>query len=99
MQSDRDYLLSLQAVRANAAKVLDAAKKGELNHFDYDPSRMGDVSDFVIGVIKVSKAAASSLIALIDSRSATLAPTSSTRSRPTVAGSTLTLAVSRECSR
>lgn len=52
MQTDRDYLLSLQAVRANAAKVLDAAKKGELNHFDYDPSRMGDVSDFVMGVIK-----------------------------------------------
>ncbi|KAH7123483.1 hypothetical protein B0J13DRAFT_455455 [Dactylonectria estremocensis] len=52
MASDRDYLLSLQAVRANAAKVLEAADKGELNHFDYDPSRMGAVSDFVINVIK-----------------------------------------------
>ncbi|KAK7428131.1 hypothetical protein QQZ08_005370 [Neonectria magnoliae] len=52
MQSDADYLLSLQAVRANAAKVLDAATKGELHHFDYDASRMSDVSDFVTGVIK-----------------------------------------------
>ncbi|KAG3193949.1 hypothetical protein PC129_g24970, partial [Phytophthora cactorum] len=52
MQTDRDYLLSLQAVRANAAKVLDAAKAGSLHHFDYDASRMSAAADFVTGVIK-----------------------------------------------
>ncbi|KAM5349775.1 hypothetical protein ACJ41O_006280 [Fusarium nematophilum] len=52
MASDRDYLLSLQAVRANAERVLAAANKGQLNHFNYDPSRMDSVSEFVINVIK-----------------------------------------------
>ncbi|KAM5384670.1 hypothetical protein ACJZ2D_001415 [Fusarium nematophilum] len=47
-----DYLLSLQAVRANAERVLAAANKGQLNHFNYDPSRMDSVSEFVINVIK-----------------------------------------------
>lgn len=52
MLTDRAYLLSLQAVRQNAAKVFEAAKQGELNHFDYDPSRMADVANFVTDVIK-----------------------------------------------
>ncbi|KAH6887409.1 hypothetical protein B0T10DRAFT_562631 [Thelonectria olida] len=52
MSNDRDYLLSLQAVRQNASKVFDAAKQGELNHFDYHPSRMVDVANFVTDVIK-----------------------------------------------
>ncbi|KAF7555162.1 hypothetical protein G7Z17_g2385 [Cylindrodendrum hubeiense] len=51
-ESAENILLMEPAVRANAAKVLEAADKGELNHFDYHPSRMSDVSDFVIGVIK-----------------------------------------------
>ncbi|KAF4471915.1 urg3 [Fusarium albosuccineum] len=52
MTSDRDYLLSLQAVRAQAVKVLDAAKQGGLNHFDFDASRMEAVADYVINVIE-----------------------------------------------
>ncbi|KAF7553545.1 hypothetical protein G7Z17_g3552 [Cylindrodendrum hubeiense] len=52
MDTDREYLLSLQAVRANASKVLDAANNGELIHFDYDDQRMAVVADFVTDVIK-----------------------------------------------
>lgn len=52
MDDDREYLLSLQAVRANASKVLDSAINGELIHFDYDSERMAVVADFVTDVIK-----------------------------------------------
>jgi hypothetical protein len=53
MTSDRDYLLSLQAVRAQAARVLDAAKANRLQHFHFDNSRMNDVSDYVCKTIEV----------------------------------------------
>ncbi|KAI5459344.1 hypothetical protein BGZ63DRAFT_491553 [Mariannaea sp. PMI_226] len=52
MQSDRDYLLSLQAVRRNASKVFEAAQEGKLKHFNYDSARMPEVAEFVINVIK-----------------------------------------------
>ncbi|KAH7176788.1 hypothetical protein EDB81DRAFT_707427 [Dactylonectria macrodidyma] len=52
MDNDKEYLLSLQAVRANASKVLDSAINGELTHFEYDASRMSVVADFVTDVIK-----------------------------------------------
>ncbi|KAF4332605.1 urg3 [Fusarium beomiforme] len=51
MDSDRKYLLSLQAVREQASKVFEAAKQGSLKHFDYDESRMGEVADYVSKVI------------------------------------------------
>ncbi|KAM0185533.1 hypothetical protein ACHAPI_012154 [Fusarium lateritium] len=51
MGNDRDYLLSLQAVRAQATKVLEAARRGSLNHFDYEESRMKEVADYVSKVI------------------------------------------------
>ncbi|KAL4731414.1 hypothetical protein ACLX1H_000380 [Fusarium chlamydosporum] len=51
MENDRDYLLSLRAVRDHATKVLQAAKRGSLKHFDYDESRMGEVADYVSKVI------------------------------------------------
>ncbi|RFN44943.1 hypothetical protein FIE12Z_10838 [Fusarium flagelliforme] len=51
MANDRDYLLSLQAVRDHASKVFQAAKRGNLKHFDYDESRMGQVADYVSKVI------------------------------------------------
>jgi hypothetical protein len=54
MENDRDYLLSLQAVRDHASKVFQAAKRGNLKHFDYDESRMGEVADYVSKVIDVS---------------------------------------------
>jgi hypothetical protein len=54
MGNDRDYLLSLQAVRAQATKVLEAARRGSLNHFDYEENRMKQVADYVSKVIDVS---------------------------------------------
>lgn len=54
MGNDRDYLLSLQAVRAQATKVLEAARRGSLNHFDYEENRMKEVADYVSKVIDVS---------------------------------------------
>jgi hypothetical protein len=51
MENDRDYLLSLKAVRDHANKVFQAAKRGELKHFDYDESRMSEVADYVSKVI------------------------------------------------
>jgi hypothetical protein len=54
MGNDRDYLLSLQAVRAQATKVLEAARRGSLNHFKYEENRMKEVADYVSKVIDVS---------------------------------------------
>lgn len=53
MATDRDYLLSLEGVRDHAAKVLRAAKRNELDHFDFDESRMEAVADYVTDLIKV----------------------------------------------
>ncbi|KAJ4244415.1 hypothetical protein NW762_014543 [Fusarium torreyae] len=52
MDADRNYLLSLQAVRDHASKVLAAAKHGSLKHFDFNESRMSDVADFVYNIIE-----------------------------------------------
>ncbi|KAK6084643.1 urg3 [Seiridium cupressi] len=46
------HLLSLQAVRERSQLVLQAAKEGKLNSFDYDEPRMTDVANFVIDIIK-----------------------------------------------
>ncbi|KFA53747.1 hypothetical protein S40293_01646 [Stachybotrys chartarum IBT 40293] len=64
MASDRDYLLSLQAVREQSKKVLAIAQRNGLNHFEFDASRMDAVADYVIGVIDASilPAAASAVL-------------------------------------
>ncbi|KAI1849766.1 hypothetical protein JX266_004715 [Neoarthrinium moseri] len=49
--SDIAYLLSLQAVRERAQLVLQAAKEGSLNSFEYHEDRLPAVADFVIGII------------------------------------------------
>lgn len=54
MAFDRDYLLSLQAVRDQAAKVYNIAKEGKLKHFDFNPIRMQDVASYVSKLIDVS---------------------------------------------
>lgn len=54
MASDRDYLLSLQAIREQAAKVYAAAKDGKLKHFNFNPAGMQDVADYVSKLIDVS---------------------------------------------
>jgi hypothetical protein len=54
MDSDLKYLLSLQAVRDQASKVFESAKRGQLKHFEYDEGRMGEVADYVSKVIDVS---------------------------------------------
>ena len=50
---DIAYLLSLQAVRERSRLVLQAAKEGSLNSFDYDEPRMTEVANVVIDIIKV----------------------------------------------
>lgn len=47
------YLLSLGAIRDRAKIVGQAAKDGNLNHFDVHEDKLDDVADFVTSVIKV----------------------------------------------
>lgn len=53
MDSTVKYLLSLGAIRDRAKVVGQAAKDGNLNHFDVHEDRLDDVADFVTSVIKV----------------------------------------------
>ncbi|UPX09835.1 uncharacterized protein EKO05_0000516 [Ascochyta rabiei] len=46
------YLLSLGAIRDRAKVVGQAAKNGNLNHFDVHEDKLDDVADFVTSVIK-----------------------------------------------
>lgn len=48
-----EYLKTLQAVRERSRLVLDAAKQGKTNNFDFHPERMQHVTEFVAGVIDV----------------------------------------------
>ncbi|KAJ1678700.1 hypothetical protein EV182_003525, partial [Spiromyces aspiralis] len=45
------YLQSLAAVRDRANQVYNLAIKGELQHFDFDPSKLEDVADYVLALI------------------------------------------------
>jgi hypothetical protein len=47
------YLLSLCAIRERAKIVEDAARAGNLTHFDVHEDRLDDVADYVTSVIKV----------------------------------------------
>ena len=53
MGSEVQYLLSLQAVRERSELVWQAARSGDLSHFDFHEDRLGEAADFVVGVIKV----------------------------------------------
>ena len=53
MASTVQYLLSLGAIRDRATVVGQAAKDGNLNHFDVHEDKLDDVADFVTSVIKV----------------------------------------------
>ncbi|KAI0892219.1 DUF1688 domain-containing protein [Annulohypoxylon nitens] len=52
MDSQVKYLLSLQSIRDRAKVVGEAAKAGNLSHFDLHEDKLDDVADFVTGVIK-----------------------------------------------
>ncbi|KIY00454.1 uncharacterized protein Z520_04139 [Fonsecaea multimorphosa CBS 102226] len=49
--SEINEILSLESVRTQAQHVLEAARNGLLNHFDFDESRMPEVADFVMSII------------------------------------------------
>ncbi|KAI8647567.1 hypothetical protein BD408DRAFT_408152 [Parasitella parasitica] len=49
---DIDYLLSLRAVRERCFKVQEAAVKNKLQHFDIDTSKLQDMVQFVVSLIK-----------------------------------------------
>lgn len=51
--TDIEYLKSLQAVRERASLVLKAAEIDELTHFSYHSDKMGEVADYVTGIINV----------------------------------------------
>lgn len=53
MNSDIQYLLSLQAVRDRANKVFDIAKRGALNHFEFHPEKLPTATDYIVNVISV----------------------------------------------
>lgn len=53
MDSTVQYLLSLGSIRDRAKVVGQAAKDGNLNHFDVHEDKLDDVADFVTSVIKV----------------------------------------------
>jgi hypothetical protein len=98
MASDRDYLLSLQAVREQSKKVLAIAQRNGLNHFEFDASRMDAVADYVIGVIDASILPAAASAVLVPpsnetSYSETLDQTSTIPYRLMGDGSTLTWVV------
>ena len=47
-----EYLLSLHAVRESCFKVQEAAVKNKLQHFDIDTSKLQDMVQFVVSLIK-----------------------------------------------
>jgi hypothetical protein len=50
--SANDFLLSLNSVRERCYKVQEAANRNRLNHFDVDQSKLEDMIQFVILIIK-----------------------------------------------
>lgn len=88
MTSDYDYLLSLQAIREQAAKVYAVAKDGKLKHFDFNPDRMQNVADYVSKLIDVGIISNTKIQLLRRAgSSATLAPIDMTAFHPMGAGS------------
>ena len=60
---DVDKVLRLEMVRSQAHRVLEIARHGHLNHFDFDEGRMSEVAEFVMGTIAVSAAMFACLVA------------------------------------
>lgn len=52
MEDQVSYILGLPAVRENAHIILQAAREGKLNHFDYHADKLSDTADYVIGMIQ-----------------------------------------------
>ncbi|KAI8988195.1 hypothetical protein BDF20DRAFT_310633 [Mycotypha africana] len=52
MNVNEEYLLSLRAVRERCFKVQEAAVRNKLQHFDIDTSKLQDIVQFVISIIK-----------------------------------------------
>lgn len=50
--TNNEYLLSLHAVRESCFKVQEAAVKNKLQHFDIDTSKLQDMVQFVVSLIK-----------------------------------------------
>lgn len=50
--SANDFLLSLNSVRERCYKVQEAANRNRLNHFDVDQSKLEEMIQFVILIIK-----------------------------------------------
>ncbi|KAJ2821418.1 hypothetical protein GGI24_004222, partial [Coemansia furcata] len=50
--SNVKYLKSLQAVRERSLAVYERAEKGELQHFDFDQSKIESVADYVVSLIE-----------------------------------------------
>lgn len=52
LNSEAEYLLTLEAIRERSRLVYQAALDGRLNSFDYNSDRMPAVADFVCGIIR-----------------------------------------------
>lgn len=50
--ADVDYLLSLGSVRERCFRVQEAAARNKLEHFDIDPSKLDDMVQIVLSLIK-----------------------------------------------
>lgn len=89
MDSDIDYILSLQAVRQRAHHVFSLAKADKLNHFDYHEDRFNDAVQYALNIIKVCNP--NNIHAMLDENnqsSVTTGQTGTTRSHLMDAGST-----------
>lgn len=53
MNPQIEELLGLEAVRSRAHAVLEIARQGRLNHFNYHADRMEDATDYVLKLIQV----------------------------------------------
>jgi len=51
--ADREYLLTLEAVREQAGHVYEAAVAGRLRNFDYHASELEAAADYVVSLILV----------------------------------------------
>jgi len=51
--ADREYLLTLEAVREQAGHVYEAAVAGKLKNFDYHASALDAAADYVVSLILV----------------------------------------------
>ena len=48
-----NYLRSLEAVRDRSRQVFDLAQKGQLDHWDWNDEKLGDVVEYCAKIIEV----------------------------------------------